>query len=190
MFRIDGFSSYRLDRDRFGGGLLLYVDANLQSKVIKLENLYEGLFVEVLFDKQKWLIGCTYNPHVQHISEHLKHLQESLDRLSCKYDRLLLLGDLNCELNKKDLNEFCQNMNLKGLIDLPTCFKNIENPTCIDHMLTNFPECFIEASTVETSISDFHKVIFAIFKNDSCIKLPPKKLPIAVIKNLTMIISR
>ena len=28
MFRIDGFSSYRLDRDRFGGGLLLYVDAN------------------------------------------------------------------------------------------------------------------------------------------------------------------
>ena len=176
MFRIDGFSSYRLDRDRFGGGLLLYVDANLQSKVIKLENLYEGLFVEVLFDKQKWLIGCTYNPHVQHISEHLKHLQESLDRLSCKYDRLLLLGDLNCELNKKDLNEFCQNMNLKGLIDLPTCFKNIENPTCINHMLTNFPECFIEASTVETSISDFHKVIFAIFKNDSCIKLPPKKI--------------
>ena len=94
MFRIDGFSSYRLDRDRFGGGRLLYVDANLQSKVIKQETLYEGLFVEVLFDKQKWLIGCTYNPHVIHISEHLKHLQESLDRLSCKYDRPLLLENL------------------------------------------------------------------------------------------------
>ena len=176
MFRIDGFSSYRLDRDRFGGGLLLYVDENLPSKIIKQENLYEGLFVEVILDKQKWLIGCTYNPHVQHISEHLKYLQESIDRFSYKYARFLLLGDLNCELDKKDLNEFCQNLNLRALIDLPTCFKNIENPTCIDHMLTNFPECFLEASTVETSISDFHKTTFAIFKNNSFIKLPPKKI--------------
>ena len=130
------------------------------------------MFIEVILEKQKWLIGFSY----PHISSHLKHLQESLGRLANDYDRLLLLGDLNCSLEKQDLYDFRESNNLKGLLDFPTCFKNLDNPSCIDHMLTNFSECFTEASTVETGISDFHKTTFSVFKNNSFNKLPPKEI--------------
>ena len=41
-----------------GGGLLLYVRIGLPSKLIRSENTYEGMFVKVTINKQKWLICC------------------------------------------------------------------------------------------------------------------------------------
>ena len=45
-----------------------------------------------------------------------------------------------------------------------TCFKNPDNPSCIDLLLTNRPECFQGTMTMETSISDFHKMVIAVLK--------------------------
>ena len=47
--------------------------------------------------------------------------------------------------------------NLKTLIKQKTCFKNPENPTCIDLILTNSPRSFQNSSVFETGLSDFHK---------------------------------
>jgi len=37
---------YRLDRDKYGGNLMLYVHNDFLSKLIKSESSYEGFFVE------------------------------------------------------------------------------------------------------------------------------------------------
>ena len=59
---------------------------------------------------------------------------------------------------------FIWKYNLKDLLKQPTCFKNLENPTCIDHILTNYPESFHSSSVFETGLSDFHKLTLTVLK--------------------------
>ena len=60
--------------------------------------------------------------------------------------------------------EFCVSCNLKNLIKQPTCFKNPDNPTFIDHILTNHPISFHLSNVYETSLSDFHKLTLTVLK--------------------------
>ena len=46
----------------------------------------------------------------------------------------------------------------------PTCYKNPNNPSCIDHILTNSPKSFFKTETVFTGLSDFHKLVLPVFK--------------------------
>ena len=55
--------------------------------------------------------------------------------------------------------------NFKNLVKEPTCFKNIENPSCIDLILTNKPLYFQTTAVIETGISDFHKLTVTILKS-------------------------
>ena len=55
---------------------------------------------------------------------------------------------------------------LKCIIKEPTCYKNPDNPTCIDLILTNCPKNFQESSTLETGLSDFHKMVLTVFKSN------------------------
>ena len=54
--------------------------------------------------------------------------------------------------------------NLKTLIKQKTSFKNPENPTSIDLILTNFPRGFQNSSVFETGLSDFHKLTITVLK--------------------------
>ena len=74
------------------------------------------------------------------------------------------MGDLNSEVSENCLNSFCNVNSLKTLNRAPTCFKNPNNPTCIDLFLTNRQQCFQQTCAIETGISDFHKVIVTIMK--------------------------
>ena len=51
QFMIEGFSiPYRLDRNRFGGGVMIYVRVGIASKQFakhKLPNDIEGIFIEI-----------------------------------------------------------------------------------------------------------------------------------------------
>ena len=62
------------------------------------------------------------------------------------------------------LEEFCASYNLQNLIKQATCFKNLENPTCIDHILTNYPKSFHSSNVFETGLSDFHKLTLTVLK--------------------------
>ena len=63
--------------------------------------------------------------------------------------------------------------NLSSLIKFPTCFKNPENPSCIDLILTNKPRSFQNSTIIETGLSDFHKLTVTVMKT-SFRKMPPK----------------
>ena len=51
------------------------------------------------------------------------------------------------------------------MIKEPTCFKNSEEPSCIDLILTNFPRCFQNSMAIETGLSDFHKMTITIMRS-------------------------
>ena len=53
---------------------------------------------------------------------------------------------------------------LKNLVSQKTCFKNLENLSCIDLILTNCSGSFRNTSVFETGLSDFHKLTFRVLK--------------------------
>ena len=140
QFSLNGFCKpYRFDRSSNGGGILLYVRDDIPSQLLtdyKMKNILELFFVEVNIRK-KWLLDCFYNPHKSNISNHLHHLIKGLDIYLKSYDNILIMGDLNSEVSENCLNGFCNDNSLKTLNRGPTCFKNSNNPSCIDLFLTN-----------------------------------------------------
>ena len=62
------------------------------------------------------------------------------------------------------LGEFSVIYKLRHLIKEPTCFKNPENSTCIDLILTNKSLNFKKTYVIDKGLSDFHKNIVAVMK--------------------------
>ena len=154
-----GFRNHnRLDRCSNGGGILLYIRDDIPARLLSNSNKTLSIFVEINFRKKKWLICASYNPHKSNISNHLHHLSKGLDNYIGNYDNILLLGYFYSEFSEPCLNDFCDIYNLKNLVKEPTCFKNPDNPSCIDLFLTNRPRTFQCTTTIETGISDFHKL--------------------------------
>ena len=168
QFMIDGFSKpYRLDRCSNGGGILIYVRNDINSRLItksKVSDKIECVFIEIILRKKKWLLCCSYNPQKGNITSHMQHLSQGLDRHLPNYDNVLILGDFNSEPNDSCLENFCQLYGFSNLVNEPTCFKSLENPSCIDLFLTNRPKCFLSTTTIETGISDFHKMVITVLK--------------------------
>ena len=76
----------------------------------------------------------------------------------------MLLGDVNVCVDDEIMRNFCNSYNLNSLIKQPTCFKNPENPCCIDLILTNKPRSFLSTCVIETGLSDFHRMAVSVLK--------------------------
>ena len=159
QFSLNGYSKpYRLDRSSNGGCILLYVRDDIPSQLLtdyKIKDNLELFFVEVNIQKKKWLLSCSYNPH----------LNKCLDVYLKSYDNILIMGDLNSEVSENCLDGCCNANNLKTLNRAPTCFKNPNNPPSIDFFLANRQQCFQQTHAIETGISDFHKMIVTVVES-------------------------
>ena len=62
------------------------------------------------------------------------------------------------------MKDFCETYDLENLITDPTCFKNPDNPSSIDVMLTNRVNSFQNSMTIETGLSDHHKMTTSVLK--------------------------
>ena len=90
-------------------------------------------------------------------------MRNSIDHYSTSYDNIVVLGDFNSE-PYDPLDEFCNLYNMKNLITVPTCFKSLESPSCIDLIITNRPRSFMDSMAFETGVSDFHKLTLSVLK--------------------------
>ena len=168
QFCIEGFTApYRLDRNKNGGGIILYIREDIPSKYLseyKMKDGIENMFIEINLRSKKWLISGSYNPHLSNIKDHLVEIKNGLEFYSSKYENFIVLGDFNAEMENIHLSDFCALFNLKNLVKGPTCFKNLDRPTSIDHILTNRHRLFQNSGVYETGLSDFHKLTFTVLK--------------------------
>ena len=68
QFKIEGYKSFRKDRDVFGGGLLFYVNEKLNCRSLKIclpHTYIEILPLELRLLNSRWLILGTYKPPSQ-----------------------------------------------------------------------------------------------------------------------------
>ena len=144
---------------------MLYAREDIPVKLLSVEPLpTECFFVEINLRKRKWLVCCSYNPHRDNIKNHLQVISANLDLYSSKYEHIIVMGDFNVDIGDKFMGDFCEPYNLSSLIKESACYKNPENPSCIDLILTNSPRSFQCSSTIETGLSDFHKMVVTVFK--------------------------
>ena len=76
----------------------------------------------------------------------------------------MLLEVLNVESLDPVMNCFCNIYNLFSLVKEPTCFKNSYYPSCTNLFFTNCPRSFENTVTIETGLSDFHKMVITLLK--------------------------
>ena len=92
QFMVHGFSMpYRQDRNRNGGGIMIYIRDDIPS-ILLTKHVFpddiEGLFVELNFRKSKWLLMGAYHPPSQSNSYFFEHLDKALDIYS-NYEKVL-----------------------------------------------------------------------------------------------------
>ena len=175
QFKAQGYSNpFRLDRNDCGGGLLIYTRNDIPARELTLmHGIIECIIIELTLSKKKWLIIGAYNPQKSQISDHLLKLGKNLEHYLQSYDNVVILGDFNVEVTEDAMEDFCSLFHLNSLIKEPTCFKNPENPSTIDLILTNRRGCFQQSTVLETGLSDFHKMVVTVLKT-SFRKMPPK----------------
>ena len=115
--------------------------------MVTLESNIEAIFVEVNLRKRKWLIIGGYYPDKANILNFLSCIESKLNELCLKYGNMILM-------RTKWGNIFCNTYYFKCLVNEPTCFKNINNLSCVDLILRN-KSLFIQyTKVIETSLSD------------------------------------
>ena len=83
QFFIEGYSApYRLDRNKHGGGILIYVREDISSKQLTKHTFkhdIEGIFLELNLNKYKLLVLGTYHPPSQDNQYYLDSISNALD---------------------------------------------------------------------------------------------------------------
>ena len=153
QFFINGFSTpYRLDRNRNGGGIIIYVREDITSKMLtkhKFSDDTEALFVEINFRKCKWLLCRLYHPPHQSDQYLLENSDNALDVYST-YEKVSITGDFNAQEGEKCLDTFSYQHQLKSLNKKATCYKNR-----IDLKLTYTPLAF----SIQKLILQVHQIV-------------------------------
>ena len=189
QFLIDGFKTpYRQDRNRSGGVIMIYVREDIPSKVLEKhefpdaifyhdDNLgpIEGIFLEINLKKSKWLLFGSYHRPKQNDDYYFYKVTHAIYLYSKTYDNLLLGSDFNIDANKPSLISFLTQNNSKNLVKEKTCFKSIDNPSCIDLFITNKPMSFQNTQVFHVGCSDFHKMAVTVMKTKFT-KLKPKEV--------------
>ena len=129
---IEGYSeSYRFNRNRNGGVVLIYIPEDIASKPLtdhKLPHDIEGIFVELNLRKNNWLLFGSYHPPSQSDKYFFNHVQNGLDIYSKFYNKYMLIGDFNAEGSEPCLSQFRFEINAKNIVKGPTFFKSLSKP--------------------------------------------------------------
>ena len=92
------------------------------------------------------------------------HLGKVLDSLLPKYDRFLLAGGFNCEDHEEEILNFSNSYQEKNIVVNKTCFKSVQNLSCMDLYLTNNPKSFQNTLSLPCGLSDHHNLVATVLK--------------------------
>ena len=169
QFKIEDFQfpPFRRDRNKFGGGKIVYVkDGLIANRLTEFETAEsETIYLELTISNKKWFLMFVYRPPYESNKEiFFEEITNTLDKAINKYGNIFVAGDFNIDISsmEKDrnnyLHDFLDNFSLQNIVNLNTCFKSVSG-TILDIMLTNRPRCFQKTSTVTTGVSDCHKMV-------------------------------
>ena len=181
---ISGYSIFRSDRNRYGGGAACYIRADLCFKWRNVfSNSIENVFFDLLIPKLKPLsIGIVYRP--PHVNTFLETFANDLKLINLKETEVYFLGHFNINFLVNDkfilkenqsldfrnlhcplmstYKELCQTFSLKEIIQEPTCITSTTS-SFLDHILTNAGWKISQKGVIDVGLSD-HQLIYCTRK--------------------------
>ena len=113
-----------------------------------------------------------------------------------RFKNFILIGDFNAEESDTTIKDFYDIYSCKNLIKDAKCFKNPDQPKCIDLTLTNRKRSFQNSCVIDTGLSDFHKMTVTVLRSHlhklgksfttSSKIIQPKSFTSGTIKNFQM----
>ena len=169
------FPPFRLDCTSNSGGLLTYVKLDIPTRQLtkfEIDPALHILPIELRFNSEKLLVFNIYRPDRNNIDIFFNALSDAIHFYEVEYDNILILGDFNLEPTDPKIVNFLELNDMTNVIKSKTCFKTA-NGTCIDLIFTNSQNTIKKSGTVQTGLSDFHRLIYVMLKTEYK-KLPPK----------------
>ena len=199
-FKIEGYQYPPFRRDResknsnrtsYGGGKIVYLKEGLICKRLTdfETKTAETICLELSLKSKKWFIMFGYRPESIDRNIFFQEITIAIDKAVNKYENILVIGDLNIDLsvqnNDKDnlLENLCDNYDLTNIMKQKTCFMSVEGSN-IDLILTNKPRSFYKTHTIETGLSDHHKMVVSFLRSHNCLKLKAKTIIYRDTKNI------
>ena len=150
---IDGYHVERLDRNKFGGGVAIYVRKGIDYKVRNDLMIYylESISVEVKIGMHKpFIVTSLYSPN--HTVEYFNKLKSLIENIDLEKRESILIGDTNCDFLKPTnytvhLKRLIKTYSLTQLIKEPTRTTHTTQ-TIIDDIITNRPERVYESGVI------------------------------------------
>nr|CAH7734072.1 unnamed protein product [Callosobruchus chinensis] len=187
VIQINGYNVYRQDRDTRGGGLCIYVKSKyMTTKIDSLNETIGQLWIQVIVNKEKWVIGTVYRPPSQDASHFLSVFEDSLGIVSVSSDVIICAGDLNINLydmnsvHTSNLNCIFDTFHLLQVINAPTRITS-NTATLIDLLMTSSDLSVLDCGTINTELSD-HQLIYCFLKKQG-ITNPLKNIIVRDYKN-------
>ena len=191
-FKLEGYKYVSLSRScGRNGGLRIYFDEDLDSKVIMVNNtsdIWEGLFIEISGARlaHNIAIGNIYKPprngnNNLNVNAFIEEFQPIIEKFSSDFSKFLVLGDFNIDLLKINerqvFSDFLDKMIHRSLfptITLPTrlsnrsgsLLDNIFYKLCVDGSMSS-------AGIIISELSD-HFPCFICLKDISSLASAPK----------------
>ena len=94
-------------------------------------------------------------------------MSKNLALYSSSYENVIIIGDFNVYVEEISMPGFCFTFGLQSLIKDAICYKNTENPSSIDLILTNNPRSFQNSCVIETGLLDFRRMVVTVMETTS-----------------------
>ena len=149
----------------------------------------ETICLELSTKNKKWFILFAYRPESINRSLFFEEMNVCLSKAFDKYQNIVLIGDLNIDVNiqNHDTNHFLSDLydsfDLTNMVKEKTCFMS-QLGSSIDIISTNKPKSFFKSYTIETGLSDHHKMIITFLRIHNSIKLKSKNIVYRDVKNM------
>ena len=161
---ISGYNVFHKDRNRYGGGVAIYVRSTIDYKVrldLMADNL-ETITVEIIKPKVKpFLINTWYRPPNSHF-QLFDSYEEIVKNMDIENKEMVLVGDFNCDWSTESSNSNIQKNRLADIANLFQLDQQINEPTrvtkttstLIDLAFSNRPELVVDSGVEHLGISD------------------------------------
>ena len=170
--QISGYNFVRKDRNRFGGGVVVYIRE--QYSYLERNDLIAGclemICVEISepYGKSFIVSACYRPPHSN--PDQFDLFERFLSKCDNENKEFLIIGDINCDWSATQHDSSTKRLiflstlyNLHQLIAEPTRVTKTSS-TLIDLILTNQPEHISCSGVIDLGLSD-HSLIYAIRKH-------------------------
>jgi len=168
---IPGYNLIRKDRNRAGGGVVLYIRDNIpfSDREDVAPSSLGMVCAEISRPHSKSFLVCTWYRPPNSDTNLFNELETFFQRCDVESRELILVGDLNCDVRKvsldphtRQLTFLCSLYQIDRLIDEPTRVTDTSTTT-IDLVLTNVKENIHASGVIHLGISD-HSLIYAVRK--------------------------